>query len=604
MYQENYTVSQHPISVLLGYIEANEIAIPEIQRPFVWKRKQVRDLVDSLYNGYPTGYIITWKNPNVRLKDGTKAIGKKVLIDGQQRVTALIASIAGKRVLNDNYERKTIRIAFNPLAQDDEERFAVQDSSHLKSKRWIPDISLIFKHDFDIVSYVQNYCNENPEMSTSEMGKIISKLRSIANRQIGVIELSHSLEIDKVTDIFIRINSKGTSLSQADFAMSKISSDEDNGGNLLRKAIDYFCHLAVKPEFYATIEQNDQEFMDSEYASKLKWLKDDREEIYDPNYANMLRVSYMHVFKRAKIADLVALLSGRDFETREFRYEITQDSFKKLKSGVVNFMNENNFSSFVLALKSAGFVSPKLLNSTITVDFAYTLFLILSRDESIPKTQIIRYVQKWYVLSVLTSRYTSSPESAMDRDIRSITTKGFHSHMEEVEEATLSDVFWKVGLVQNLETSSRNSPAFNVFLASQVFFKNSSLFMNGSHIVDLIAVIGDIHHIYPKAYLKKNGIFNRAKYNQVANYIYLDTTINKSIGEKAPNVYFNLIKNQCITGDIKIGNMIDEETLQKNLQENCIPSNIYNLDFNGYDEFLKSRRKLMAEKIEMYYKAL
>lgn len=131
------------VSAILGLIDAEDFVIPEIQRPFVWKRSQVRDLIDSLYNGYPTGYIITWKNPGVKAKDGGKANGKKVLIDGQQRVTALMAAIAGKEVLDDDFNKDRIKIAFNPLAEDETKRFTVQDASHLKEKRWIPDISVI-----------------------------------------------------------------------------------------------------------------------------------------------------------------------------------------------------------------------------------------------------------------------------------------------------------------------------------------------------------------------------------------------------------------------------------------------------------------------------
>ncbi len=83
MIGEKFTLMQYSISAILGLIEAGQFVIPEIQRPFVWKRKQVRDLIDSLYNGYPTGYIITWKNPDVKTKDGMVAGGKHVLIDGQ-----------------------------------------------------------------------------------------------------------------------------------------------------------------------------------------------------------------------------------------------------------------------------------------------------------------------------------------------------------------------------------------------------------------------------------------------------------------------------------------------------------------------------------------
>ena len=141
---EKFTLMQYSISAILGLIEADDFVIPEIQRPFVWKRSQVRDLIDSLYNGYPTGYIITWKNPDVRTKDGGIANGKKVLIDGQQRITALMAAIAGIEVLDRDFKKDRICIAFNPIAEDETKRFAVQDASHLKDKRWIPDISVVF----------------------------------------------------------------------------------------------------------------------------------------------------------------------------------------------------------------------------------------------------------------------------------------------------------------------------------------------------------------------------------------------------------------------------------------------------------------------------
>lgn len=157
---EKFTLMQYSISAILGLIEAEDFVIPEIQRPFVWKRSQVRDLIDSLYNGYPTGYIITWKNPDVQTKDGGKANGKKVLIDGQQRVTALMAAIAGREVLDEDFNFDRIKIAFNPLATDASKRFAVQDASHLKDKKWIPDISVVFDSNFDSFDFAIAYCGQ------------------------------------------------------------------------------------------------------------------------------------------------------------------------------------------------------------------------------------------------------------------------------------------------------------------------------------------------------------------------------------------------------------------------------------------------------------
>lgn len=600
---EKFTLMQYSVSAILGLIAAEDFAIPEIQRPFVWKRSQVRDLIDSLYHGYPTGYIITWKNPDVRTKDGGRSNGKKVLIDGQQRITALMAAIAGQKVLDKDFNRDHIRIAFNPLTTDDSKRFAVQDASHLKDKKWIPDISAVFSPDFKQRAFENAYVRDNPNVDLDELSETINKLKGVANRQIGVIELDHTLDIDEVTEIFIRINSKGTSLSQSDFVMSKMAADTEHGGGLMRKTVDYFCHLAVKPEFYEHLLK-DTEFQASKYADKIRWLAKDHGDIYDPDYGDMLRVSFMHQFRRGKLADLVSLLSGRDFETKEFREDIVSDSYQRLDHGILNFINSYHFDQFVLAIKGAGFCSRKLLNSAMTLDFAYTFYLILLDDPSIPNAQIKRYVQRWFVLSTLTSRYIGSPETQMDRDMRSIQEKGFRSFLEEAEASALSDSFWSVTLPQNLETSSVNSPAFNVFLAAQVYLGANSLLMKGIKVSDLITILGDIHHIFPRAYLKKNGIDSKIKYNQVANYIYLDTQVNKAVGDAAPCEYFGVAARQCSTKKPVLGNIVDAELLKQNLEENCIPTAIEHMDVSSYDAFLAERRKLMAAMMKRYYKSL
>lgn len=603
MIGEKFTLLQYSVSGILGLIETEQFVIPEIQRPFVWKRSQVRDLIDSLYNGYPTGYIITWKNPDVKTKDGGKSNGKHVLIDGQQRITALMAAIAGKEVLDEDFNLDRIKIAFNPLATDDSKRFAVQDASHLKDKRWIPDISVIFSTDFKQRAFENEYVKANPNVDPDELADILGRLKGIANRQIGVIELDHSLEIDEVTEIFIRINSKGTALSQSDFVMSKMAADIEHGGNTLRKTVDYFCHLAAKPEFYSHMIL-DKEFQFSQYAEKIKWLAKDYDDIYDPDYGDMLRVSFMHQFRRGKLADLVSLLSGRSFETKEYREDIIESSYDKLAKGIQNYISEYNFNQFIIAIKGAGFISGKLLNSAMTLDFAYTLYLMLLDDPTIPNAQIKRYVQKWFVMSTLTSRYIGSPETVMDRDMRAIAEKGFINYLNEVEASALSDNFWKITLPQNLETSSVNSPAFNTFIAAQINLNCNSMLMNGTKVADLITISGDVHHIFPRAYLKSSGVDNKTKYNQVANYIYLDTQVNKTISDDAPCFYFTKVKAQCTTKRIELGNISDENLLRINLEENCIPANIFNMTVTDYDDFLQERRKLMAALIEKYYRGL
>lgn len=602
---EKYTVSTLSVETVLGFIKSGEIAIPEIQRPFVWKPKQVRDLIDSLYTGYPTGYLIISQNPDMKLKDGSLAVGKKIMIDGQQRTTALMTAIVGLDVITETFEKKRIKISFNPLVENDseEERFQVQDNAILKNKRWIADIATVFAPDFNQWNFVNEYCKENPDVSGSVINDAIMNLLRIKSCQIGVITLDKDLTIDEVTEIFIRINSQGAKLNQSDFAMSKIAANVTYGGNMLRKGIDYFSHLAVQPDWYSDMCK-DTEFKASEYFKAMEWLKDDREEIFDPNYGDILRIAYMYKFGRGKMKDLVSLLGGRDFETREYKEEIAEKSFGLLKEGVMEFMNKYSFSNFVLAIKSIGFIAPRLMNSFMTLDFAYTLFLLLHSDAAFDSKMVDEYVQKWYVLTTLTSRYISSPETVMDSDLRSIKSKGFIQFFNEVEAAELSDTFWNIGLVQRLETSAINSPYFNVFLASQIYESDNALFSKGTKVSDLITIMGDVHHIFPKKYLISNGWTDRAQYNQIANYTFLDTQVNKDISDDAPYDYFSKAFTACEKGEAAYGNIKDVNELEENLKCNCIPFEVVEMSHIDYPKFLEQRRILMAQKIKHYYENL
>ncbi len=597
---QKFSVNQHPINHILSWIQGGEIAIPEIQRPFVWSSTKVRNFIDSLFNGYPTGYIILWQNPAVRLKDGTKSKGKKILIDGQQRIASLMTALLGKEVVDKNYEKKRIIIAFNPK----ESVFEVANSIIFKDKQWIPDISEIFSPNFSVLAKLEEYSFYNPEIPKEQILKAIDALKSIINIPVGMIELSSDISIDQVTEIFIRINSSGVTLNEADFAMSKIAVDEKYGGNLLRKAIDYFCHLAVKPEDYQTFKERDKEFAQSEYFQKMTWLKDDRDDLYDPSYTDVLRVAFTSKFERGRLQDLVALLSGRDFETKENREEIAESTFKILKEGVLEFMNETNFKRLTMILRSAGFIDSSLITSQNSVNFAYILFLKL-RHHNFPPFIIESTVRKWFVMSILKGRYTSSTESAFNYDIIRMKNNPLE-YINNTLREELPDSFWDVTLVQELDKSTSAIPEFKVFLAAQVKMKDKGFLSRDITVEDLITIKGDLHHIFPVDYLKKNGFPSPSRYNQVANLVYSQSEINIAIGNKSPVVYFNILKEQCQTKIPKIGGITELEMLRSNLEANCIPVEIltnHELLYD-YETFLRERRKLIAKKVKDYFKML
>lgn len=598
MATQRYSVTPHPIETILTWVKSGEIAIPEIQRPFVWDATQVRNLLDSLYQGFPVGYLIAWRNPTVKLKDGTSSAGKRILIDGQQRVTALMASLLGKEVLTKDYKMVRIRIAFHPQ----EEKFEVSNPAILKDTSWIPDLTALFAPEAKLLQITKSYVAANPGVDENDIFTTLEKLRKIVNNHVGIIDLAEDLDIETVAEIFIRVNSEGSALSQADFAMSKISVNETYGGNTLRKAIDYFCHLAVMPDFHGIIRKNDAAFASTDYFSQMSWLKNENDEIYDPSYTDMLRVAFTTEFRRGKLQDLVALLSGRNFETKQYEEAIVEDSFTRLSKAVLKYMNETHFKRFVMIIRSAGFVDPSMISSQNALNFAYILYLTL-REQKMPDADIERYVRRWFVLSVLTGRYSGSPESTIDYDIRQIHAQGIESYADSLIRGELSDAFWEAGLPQSMDTSVASSPYFRLYQAAQVKMNDKGFLSHDITVRELIEVKSDVHHIFPRAYLKKHGL-NRGQYNQIANYAVAQSEINIAIGSKEPSMYFTQLIEQCNGGKKRYGNITNEKELRKNLAMNCIPEGVEKMEVDGYKEFLVARRKLMAQKIRSYFEAL
>jgi hypothetical protein len=384
--------------------------------------------------------------------------------------------------------------------------------------------------------------------------------------------------------------------------MSKIAANETYGGNELRKCIDYFCHLAVAPDFYREITSHDEEFSRSEYFQKMSWLKNENDDLYDPAYTDMLRVSFCSEFKRGKLQDLAALLSGRNFATRSFEEEIAEDSFKRLKESVYRFMNETNFKRFVMIVRSAGFIDSYMIRSQNILNFAYIVYLSL-RDQNIEATEIETTVRRWLVMSILTRRYSGSAESAFDWDLRQIDEVGVSKFLTDIEKAELSDAFWNNGLPQQLNTSVVSSPFFNLYLAAQAKMNDKGFLSKDITVCDLISYRGDVHHIFPKNFLKSNGL-SRGKYNQVANYVMMQSEINISIKDRPPAEYFGDLIRECESGNSAYGAINESKELNENFKLHCIPAGIENMQFENYEDFLEKRRELMAHKIRDYYQLL
>src|SRR3954451_13428864 len=360
-----YRVIQSAVTQLLEDVRGERIAIPELQRPFVWDSVKVRDLMDSLYKGYPVGYLITWQSVGAHLKGGHVAAHQQILIDGQQRITALRAAVAGLKVVDKRYRPVRIKIAFNPVTEE----FATLTPVIEKNSQWISDISELFNAS-STYGFYSDYFGANPGADKGLIEANIGQLEQIKNAQIGIIQLDDDLDVETVAEIFIRINSKGVPLSSADFAMSKIATYGERGRNL-RKVIDYFCHLAVAPHAYADIAEHDKEFAKSGHLSAISWLKDDAEDLYDPAYGDVIRVAGLVGFSRGKASSIVSELSGRDPETRTVDEARIPVAYDRLEDALRRMVKKYHFENFVMIIKSAGFIVPGMIGSKNALNFAY-----------------------------------------------------------------------------------------------------------------------------------------------------------------------------------------------------------------------------------------
>jgi hypothetical protein len=464
------------------------------------------------------------------------------------------------------------------------------------------DVARVFSPDADLIELTEDYTAKNPTSDRKAVGKVLQRLCKIVNNHVGIIELAEDLEIETVTEIFIRVNSAGTELSQAAFAMSTVAVNDAHGGNLLRKAIDYFCHLAVAPEFLSRIEKNDKAFAASEFLAQMRWLKDVNDDIYDPTYTDMLRVAFTSEFGRGRMQDPVALLSGRNFETKAFEEAIVADSFAKLRKGVLAFINQTHFERLTMILRSAGFVTRELIGGQNAVNFAYVLYLC-GRRQGVAAADLERWVRRWYVLSVLRSRYTSDFETRFGFDIAQIEARGLPQYCAAVLETELPDSFWTGMLPQLMDTSSARSPYFLAYKAAQVKLGDKGFLSRDITVRDLLLNRCDVHHVYPKQHLKAQGL-TPGRYNQIANFVVAQSEINIAIGDKAPARYFAELAEQAAGGARKYGGITDPDELRANFRSSCLPETLLDGEVPAYDEFLADRRKLMALKIKAWFETL
>lgn len=576
---------------LVNDVRNGRIGLPDLQRPFVWKDNKVRDLFDSMLKGYPIGYVMLWESPaDYETKKNKIGVNEKIydepkelVIDGQQRLTALIAAIYGVKVKDKNFTEREIKISFNPLTKE----FAVWSFAFERDNEWISKISEVFlaKENNTLIAFRRKLIkdiNEGREkkglalLTDDEEALIeenINELLNLLEYSLPTLEINYNADEEDVADIFVRVNSGGQKLTENNFIQTLISVYENETSDRINA-----------------------------------FSSESRIPANNTSYNNILAVEPSHLirmavgvgFRRARLRYAYMLLRGKNLETGKFSEDERNKNLTIFKGALEKVMNLNNWHAFLNIVSEAGYISEKLIASSNAVVFSYVLYLLAKYDYKLDAMQLKKCISKWFFMSTITYFYTGSTESEVEKqfaDLRDINTaEEFIAYIDRVITTYFTDDYFNLTLPSELNSASAISPAWYGYIAAQIVLNTPMLFSNTP--VSKYFIIGssgtknaiDKHHIFPKNYLKGIGFESDRDRNQIANFTYLDYATNIDISDKAPIEYVSEYRQ-------KLG----EEGYQKACEEHALPENFETMD---YLAFLEQRRLMMAQVVKKAYKKL
>lgn len=576
---------EYDLDGLLHFIDLGDIALPDIQRPFVWTNAKVRDLFDSMYRGFPVGYFLFWESA---AESGVKQIGvgakqyqkaSRLVVDGQQRLTSLYSVFRGQKVLDASFKERHIEIAFRPR----DGKFEVTDAAIRKDVEWISNISDLWasrKSSYTLVNDFLIQVESKVEMAHADKEVIahnLDRLFDLRKYPFTALEIASSVDEEQVADIFVRINSKGVPLNQADFILTLLSVFWEVG----RRELETFCHAARTK---ATIGGKGSPF----------------NHLIDPDPDQLLRVSIAYGFGRGRLKSVYQILRGKDGETGEFSDATRNAQFEVLKAAQAEVLNLTNWHQFLSAIIGAGFRSSEMISSNNALLYAYAFYLLGRKRYGVPEHVIQKLIGRWFFATSLTGRYTSSPETVMDGDLARLRTIGtadeFCAVLDSIIESNLTSDYWQISLPMKLDSSSARNPELFCYIASQNLLGTRVLFSHKT-IRDLIDPALQTkkkplerHHLFPRAYLEANGIMDLRQINQMANFALLEWPENISISDEAPSIYVP-----------KVLSRFEDGVATKFIHDHALPEGWENMT---YEEFLITRRSLMATVIKKGFEAL
>jgi len=473
MSNQIFSETSGAISALIGYIDNGDLALPELQRPFVWGNNRVRDLFDSMYRGYPIGYFLIWKNST---GEKMKHIGADVkihnipsmlLIDGQQRLTALYSIIKKTEIRDKNYNFRRIKIAFNPVTEE----FKVADAATQKNKEFIPDISKVFESDTYsfITEYLDQYkiyikevteklniivekVNTNQDLLEAEYIFCITRLNQIKNPEDKTLQLIAKLKERKA--LFLSPEFKGLFIDYFGKPIEVEKKDISTRINKLYSLTGYpFQALEIKPDvneetvaevftrinskgvslnqadfiltlisvFWEQGRKKIDEFCKNAKTAPESKIKDSPyNHIIQPDAQDVVRIIIGLGFKRARMKDAYAILKGRDPDTNKYSEILREKQFEVFKETLIKVIDSANLHTFLKIIQSIEYKSSGLIASGNSIINSYIFFLLGKLEYNVDYKELEKLISKWFFMSSLTSRYSGSSESIMESDLNRI----------------------------------------------------------------------------------------------------------------------------------------------------------------------------------------
>ena len=564
-------------------IDQGALALPDIQRPFVWPTTKVRDLLDSMYRGFPVGQVMFWQTgaePGVRqigVGDKSVPVPYHLIVDGQQRLTSLYAVTTGKPVVREDFTEARIKIAFNPFT----ELFAVPDATTEKQVEWLADITPLFDDFLDTVeSYIERLEQIRGDLSKQErkhLFAVFDQVRDLVHYQFSVVELDATAEEEQVAEVFVRINSEGVVLNQADFILTLMSVFWEKG----RRELEDFARAAKAP----TLSQ----------ASPFNWY-------LQPQPAQMLRVTVALAFRRAVLKHVYSALRGKDIETGKSDPARREVQFERLQQAQEQMLDLTNWHEFLQCLERAGFRGAKMISSQNAIIFSYGLWLIGRVDYAVSLDRLREVMARWFFMATVTARYSGSFETQVERDLSLLQdvaagdAGGFCSRLNQVVSDTLTNDFWAITLPNGLATSAAKSPALLAYIAALNILDADPLLSTSkvrSRLDPTVTAKKGIerHHLFPREYLRKQlGVTDIKAINQIANMALVEWSDNIKISDQAPPDYWpaQVQAKKTTSG-------LTDDRLARQVHWHALPDSWQTLT---YQDFLTQRRHLMAAVVK------